>query len=49
MRCLGLLLEVRGITPEAQDDYARLFEHPLSRAHLVALSALFGWAVPEED
>lgn len=49
MRKLGVLSDAEHITQEAREAYSRLFEHPLSRAHLMALTALFGWTVPAED
>ncbi|GJN23594.1 hypothetical protein PR202_gb11258 [Eleusine coracana subsp. coracana] len=47
MRKLGLAIEENGLSQEARDAYAKLFEHPLSPSHLAALAALFGWAVPD--
>jgi hypothetical protein len=29
------------------DDYAKLFKHTLSRSHVQALPALFGWSIPD--
>ena len=48
MRSLDILGENEGIDQQAQDDYAKLFRHPLSDSHLRALSALFKWSLPED-
>ena len=48
MRSLDILSENEGIDQQAQDDYAKLFRHPLSDSHLRALSALFKWSLPED-
>lgn len=49
MRKLGILAAQDNLTQDARDAYARLFEHPLSRAQLTALASLFGWVVPEQS
>lgn len=49
MRKLGVISEGESLSPEAREAYTQLFEHPLSRSHLTALAALFGWTVPPED
>lgn len=46
---LGILKEQENLSEEATRAYAQLFDHPLSRPHLVALASLFGWSVPEES
>jgi len=48
MRKLGIIGESEHIDIEAQDDYARLFLHDLSRSNGAALAALFGWTVPDD-
>ena len=48
MRKLGIIGESEHIDIEAQDDYARLFLHDLSRSNVAALAALFGWTVPDD-
>ena len=47
LRSLGLFSDGAQLSGEALDRYARLFERPLSRAHIEALATLFGWSVPE--
>ncbi|KAF0936041.1 hypothetical protein E2562_038348 [Oryza meyeriana var. granulata] len=37
------------ISKQAQDDYCKLFDNPLSDSHLAALAAIFGWKVGETD
>lgn len=46
MRKLGILQADQGLSQEARDAYAQLFEHPLSRPQLTALASIFGWTVP---
>lgn len=48
MRSLDIIDEHEGITQQAQDEYAKLFQQPLSASHLEALTALFNWRLPEE-
>uniref|UniRef100_A0A0A8Z4F8 Uncharacterized protein n=1 Tax=Arundo donax TaxID=35708 RepID=A0A0A8Z4F8_ARUDO len=48
MRKLGIIEDGVRVDPSSQDAYARLFDQPLSRAHLIALAALFGWVVPDD-
>lgn len=48
MRSLGIIDELKGITHQAQDDYAKLFQQPLSDSHLQALTALFNLSLPED-
>jgi hypothetical protein len=47
MRALDILDETEGISQQAQDDYAKLFRHPLSDSHVQALAALFNWSLPD--
>lgn len=42
MRKLAMITEQEGLTQEARDAYARLFEHPLSRSHIAVVAGLFG-------
>lgn len=44
---LGILAPDQGLTQDAQDAYAQLFDNPLSQAQLSALALIFGWIVPE--
>lgn len=46
IRRLGLVAEDEHVGQEALDAFARLFQAPLSRAHVVALAALSGFQVP---
>uniref|UniRef100_A0A0A9H0N5 Uncharacterized protein n=1 Tax=Arundo donax TaxID=35708 RepID=A0A0A9H0N5_ARUDO len=48
MRSLQIIEEQDGIDQQAQDDYSKLFGHPLSDLHLQALAALFKWSIPED-
>lgn len=48
MRKLGIINPQETMTQEARDAYIRLFDHPLSRPHLEAVAALFGWSIPVE-
>lgn len=49
MRSLGIIDdEQEHINQKAMNDYAKMFEQPLSVAHVQALAALFGWAPPDE-
>jgi hypothetical protein len=48
MRSLNILGENEGIDQQAQDDYAKLFAHPLCDSHIHALAALFNWSMPED-
>jgi len=36
------------ITDETLNRYAKFYNHLLGRDHVAALSALFGWDVPED-
>lgn len=47
MRTLNIIEEHEGITPNALDEYFKLFGQPLSDSHLQALTALFNWSLPE--
>lgn len=47
MRALDILGESEGINQQAQDEYAKLFKHPLADSHVQALAALFNWSVPD--
>jgi hypothetical protein len=54
MRSLQIIGEQDGIDQQAQDEYAKLFEKPLSAVHVQTLAALFKWDIPagwdqEED
>lgn len=49
MRKLGVISDQESISQEAREAYTCLFDHPLSRSHLIALTALFGWAVPPDE
>jgi len=49
MRARDIIGEHEGINKEAQRDYSKLFTQLLSSSHIQALTALFGWAPPEED
>jgi hypothetical protein len=43
MRVLGFVEENQDIISQhTQDEYAKLFKHPLSRSQLQALASLFG-------
>lgn len=48
MRKLGIISDQEQMSQEARDAYAALFEHPLSRAQVAVLAALFGWTLPDE-
>ncbi|CAO2189399.1 unnamed protein product [Urochloa humidicola] len=47
MRALKIIEEREGINQQAQDDYAKLFGHPLPDEHLKALAMLFNWSLPD--
>jgi hypothetical protein len=54
MRSLQIIGEQEGIDQQAQEEYAKLFQGPLSDSHVQALAALFKWNIPaalmqEED
>lgn len=46
MKKLGLVRDQDNINQQYVDAYARLFDHPLSQSHIVAL-ALFGLSAPQ--
>jgi hypothetical protein len=47
MLCLGFNdTQQQHLCQQNQDDYAKLFLHPLSDVHVQALASLFGWTVP---
>ena len=48
MKSLDVIGEHEGIDQQARDEYAKLFCQPLTDAHLIALSAMFNWALPED-
>jgi hypothetical protein len=48
MRSLGFQ-DSQDLYQQAQDDYAKLFFHPLTGAHIQALASLFGWSIPKEQ
>ena len=47
-RKLGLADEDGKISDETLNQYAKFYNHLLGRDHVAALSALFGWDVPED-
>lgn len=47
-RKLGMTDEEGRISDDALDRYTKSYHHLLSRDHICALSALFGWDVPPE-
>lgn len=47
MRALGIAKGQERISQQALDDYVRVFNQPLSAAHIRVLTSLFGWA-PED-
>jgi hypothetical protein len=47
MVALNILEDNEGFSRQALDDYAKLFKNTLSRSHVQALAALFGWSVPD--
>ena len=47
-RKLGLADEDGKITEDTLNRYAKFYNHLLGRDHVAALSALFGWDVPED-
>jgi hypothetical protein len=47
MVALNIIEDNEGFRRQALDDYAKLFNHTLSRSHVQALAALFGWAIPD--
>lgn len=47
MKSLDIIGENAAINQQAQDDYAKLFSQTLSKSHIGALAALFGWRIPE--
>jgi hypothetical protein len=46
MRSLKIIGEQEGIDQQAQEEYVKLFEEPLSDSHVQALAALFKWNIP---
>jgi hypothetical protein len=49
MRVLGFVEENQDIISQhTQDEYAKLFKHPLSRSQLQALASLF-WSILEDE
>ena len=48
MQTLDILGEQEGIDQQALDDYAKLFGQPLCDSHILALTALFNWSLPDE-
>jgi hypothetical protein len=53
-RSLQIIGEQEGIDQQAQEEYAKLFQGPLSDSHVQTLAALFKWSIPaaliqEED
>jgi hypothetical protein len=47
MRSLGIGGEQERLQQEDIDEYAKLFKQLLSEAHVRALTALFGWSLPD--
>jgi hypothetical protein len=47
MVALNIIEDNEGFSRQALDDYAKLFKNTLSRSHVQALAALFGWSVPD--
>jgi hypothetical protein len=47
MHSLGFEFSQEQLSQQHQDDYAKLFAHPLSVVHVQALAALFGWSILE--
>lgn len=48
IKALQIISDSVGITQEALKEYGRLFKHPLSQMDVEALSALFGWHIPND-
>lgn len=48
MKRLGIPVE-QSMTQQNAEEYARLFDHPLSSSHVAALAALFGWTAPDNS
>lgn len=48
MRTLEVVNEHDVIDQQALQEYAQLFEQPLSESHIKALAALFKWHIPED-
>jgi hypothetical protein len=46
MVALNIIKDNEEFSRQALDDYAKLFKHTLSRSHVQALAALFGWSIP---
>lgn len=46
MKTLLIINDSGDISPQALDEYAKLFKHPLPQIHVEALAALFGWSFP---
>lgn len=44
-----MLSQNEHIMQEAREAYAKLFDHLLSRSHVAAIAALYGWSVLVED
>jgi hypothetical protein len=44
---LEVITEHEGVSPQALEDYEKIFGQPLSGRHLEALAALFNWALPD--
>ena len=51
MRALGIIGETAGIDQQSLEEYSKLFTGSarLPDSQALALSALFGWAAPEEE
>jgi hypothetical protein len=48
-RHLGFADGEERVSDAALEHYANLLDQPLSREHLMALAALFGWDAPPSD
>jgi hypothetical protein len=47
MRSLDIISEKNGVSQQAEEEYSKLFENPLSDIHMISLAALFNWSIPE--
>lgn len=45
---MNLISDRESLSDEALEKYTEVFSRPLSRNHIAALAALFGWNVPPE-
>jgi hypothetical protein len=49
IKCLGISSNSEKVGHEDLERYSKLFENPLTGAHLSALAALFGWRAEDGD